>query len=128
MWLCSAFFLGYTLTNIGGELLPHTMPGTSTAYLTAISPCNVLCISHLMLPDRMLWCAAGYMADRFSSKAVLEVGVWTWSLFTMLTPMAARSGIWPLLLTRFLTGIGEGTHPPYCRHAALVFYFGSSVD
>ena len=59
------------------------------------------------------------MADRFSSKAVLEVGVWTWSLFTMLTPMAARSGIWPLLLARFLTGIGEGICITYSRHTAL---------
>ena len=60
------------------------------------------------------------MADRFSSKAVLEAGVWTWSLFTMLTPMAAQSGIWPLLLARFLTGIGEGAHPPFSRNTALV--------
>ena len=53
-------------------------------------------------------CAAGYLADRYSSNVVLEVGVWMWSLFTMLTPFAAHANLWTLLIVRFLTGIGEG--------------------
>ena len=31
-----------------------------------------------------------------------------WSLFTMLTPIAAHANLWTLLIVRFLTGIGEG--------------------
>ena len=31
-----------------------------------------------------------------------------WSLFTMLTPFAAHTDLWALLIVRFLTGIGEG--------------------
>ena len=34
--------------------------------------------------------------------------MWIWSLFTMLTPFAAHTNLWALLIVRFLTGIGEG--------------------
>lgn len=66
--------------------------------------------------------AAGYLADRYSSKVVLEVGVWTWSLFTMLTPLAAQSHLWVLLLTHFLTGVGEGMELLHHNHCSCEKY------
>jgi MFS family permease len=54
--------------------------------------------------------AAGSLAMRTSVKAVLGSGVWVWSAFTVLTPAAARSSRWALLLARFLVGLGEGRH------------------
>lgn len=54
----------------------------------------------------------GYVADRFGGKQVLAVGVVSWSLMTVLTPLAASSGLGVLLLARALLGIGEGVAMP----------------
>ena len=46
-----------------------------------------------------------------------------WSLFTMLTPFAAHTNLWALLIVRFLTGIGEGAvhiFPPAVSCLSLV--------
>lgn len=51
---------------------------------------------------------AGYLAMRYSAKTVLGAGVWIWSVFTVLTPSAARSSQWALLVARFMMGLGEG--------------------
>ena len=56
--------------------------------------------------------AGGIWADRFGGKAVLGYGVLWWSLATMLTPLAAQSGLIPLLAARALMGIGEGVAMP----------------
>ena len=71
--ISSAFFLGYTVTNLAG----------------------------------------GYLATRWCPKAVLAMGVLIWSLFTIITPMAAASGSLPALLAvRGVMGIGEGVAYP----------------
>ena len=71
--ISSAFFLGYTITNLAG----------------------------------------GYLATRWCPKAVLGLGVFIWSLFTVITPMAATSGSLPALLAvRGVMGIGEGVAYP----------------
>jgi MFS family permease len=54
----------------------------------------------------------GRLADRFGGKVVLAVGVLSWSLFTMLTPIAALGGFTALLLARVGMGIGEGVTFP----------------
>jgi MFS family permease len=54
----------------------------------------------------------GRLADRFGGKVVLAVGVLSWSLFTMLTPIAAFGGFTALLLARVGMGIGEGVTFP----------------
>ena len=52
--------------------------------------------------------AGGWLAGRYGGKIVLGSGVVFWSLFTMLTPVAAAGGLTALLITRVLMGIGEG--------------------
>jgi ACS family sodium-dependent inorganic phosphate cotransporter len=52
--------------------------------------------------------AGGWLAGRYGGKVVLGVGVIFWSLFTMLTPVAAAGGLTALLVTRVFMGIGEG--------------------
>jgi ACS family sodium-dependent inorganic phosphate cotransporter len=56
--------------------------------------------------------AGGWLAERFGGKVVLGVGVVFWSLFTLLTPVAAAGGMVALLVTRVLMGIGEGVTFP----------------
>jgi ACS family sodium-dependent inorganic phosphate cotransporter len=54
----------------------------------------------------------GRLADRFGGKVVLGCGVILWSLFTMVTPLAASLGLGALLLARVGLGIGEGVSFP----------------
>ena len=54
----------------------------------------------------------GRLADRFGGKVVLGVGVLWWSVFTMLTPIAAFAGLATLLVARIGMGIGEGVTFP----------------
>ena len=55
---------------------------------------------------------AGYLSDRFGGKWVLGLGVIFWSLFTLLTPIAAMLGISALLVCRFLMGVAESVTWP----------------
>ena len=50
----------------------------------------------------------GWLADRYGGKIVLGSGVVFWSLFTLLTPVAAAGGLSALLIARILMGVGEG--------------------
>ena len=54
----------------------------------------------------------GLAARRYGGRVVLLTGVGLWSLFTMLTPVAAVSGMTPLILCRVLMGLGEGVTMP----------------
>jgi MFS family permease len=48
------------------------------------------------------------MADKFGGSRVLGAGVALWSLCTILTPMAAGAGLFPLITMRIMMGLGEG--------------------
>ena len=50
----------------------------------------------------------GYLADKYGGKRVLGYGLLIWSLFTIITPFFAYSGLWWLILIRVLMGLGEG--------------------
>jgi MFS family permease len=54
----------------------------------------------------------GTLADRFGGKIVLGLGVILWSLFTLLTPLAATLGLSILILNRVLMGMGEAVTFP----------------
>lgn len=54
----------------------------------------------------------GVLSDRAGGKAVLGFGVAWWSLFTAITPWAARQGLGPLLAARAMMGVGEGVAMP----------------
>lgn len=50
---------------------------------------------------------AGILASRFGGRRVAGVGVIIWSLFTLLTPLAASFGVPALIAARFGLGMGE---------------------
>ncbi|MGB0449621.1 MAG: ACS family MFS transporter [Porticoccaceae bacterium] len=60
----------------------------------------------------LLQILGGTLADRFGGKIVLGLGVILWSLFTLLTPMAASIGLSILILNRILMGMGEAVTFP----------------
>lgn len=54
----------------------------------------------------------GYLANRFGGKLILGWAVVFWSIFTILTPMAAFMSVPALLAVRFLMGVGEAGLAP----------------
>ena len=54
----------------------------------------------------------GRLADRYGGKMVLGVGVVFWSLFTLLTPLAAAAGMIALFAARIGLGVFEGVTLP----------------
>ena len=54
----------------------------------------------------------GYIADKYGGKKVLGYALIIWSLFTIITPFFAYSGLWWLIFIRILLGIGEGVTFP----------------
>ena len=54
----------------------------------------------------------GYLSDKFGGKRVLGWGVVLWSIFTILTPIAAHNGFFTLFFIRILMGVGEGVTFP----------------
>lgn len=54
----------------------------------------------------------GYLANRFGGKLILGWAVVFWSIFTVLTPMAAFMSVPALLAVRFLMGVGEAGLAP----------------
>jgi len=69
-------------------------------------------MSAFFLGYLILQIPAGYLSDRFGGKWVLGLGVIFWSLFTLLTPVAAMLGISALLVCRFLMGVAESVTWP----------------
>ena len=56
--------------------------------------------------------AAGLLANRFGGKRVAGFSVLAWSIFTLLTPLAAMASISVLVATRIAMGVGEaGIYP-----------------
>ena len=55
---------------------------------------------------------AGMLADRFGGKWVLGLGVLLWSVFTLLTPPAAATGLIALVVCRFFMGVAEAVTWP----------------
>ena len=60
----------------------------------------------------LLQILGGTHADRFGGKVVLGLGVILWTLFTLLTPIAASIGLSILILNRILMGMGEAVTFP----------------
>ncbi|KAJ8322204.1 hypothetical protein KUTeg_000675, partial [Tegillarca granosa] len=61
---------------------------------------------------------AGRLAEKFGAKILLGLGVLVTSVFTLLTPLAARLSVFAFIVVRVLEGIGEGVTFP-AMHAML---------
>lgn len=60
----------------------------------------------------------GLLAERYGGKYVFGVGILITSVFTILTPLAADTGYFTLILVRVIEGLGEGVTFP-TMHAML---------
>jgi ACS family sodium-dependent inorganic phosphate cotransporter len=71
-----------------------------------------LVLSSFFLGYLFMQVGGGILANRYGGKVVLGVAVIWWSLFTILTPLAAGITLPVLLLVRVLMGLGEGASTP----------------
>tara|TARA_B100000674_G_C37908990_1_gene947629 strand:- start:25 stop:1278 length:1254 start_codon:yes stop_codon:yes gene_type:complete len=71
-----------------------------------------LIFSSFYLGYMLTMAIGGYLADKFGGKLVLGCGVVLWSIFTILTPLAAYNGFFALFFIRVLMGVGEGVTFP----------------
>ena len=56
------------------------------------------------------------LCRRYGGKSVLSIGAFLWSLFTILTPLAASYGYYTLLIVRVFMGLSEGVAFPSVFH------------
>ncbi|RIB18382.1 major facilitator superfamily domain-containing protein [Gigaspora rosea] len=64
----------------------------------------------------------GALSDRFGGKWVLGIAAALWTIFTLLTPIAAKYSVMYLILCRILLGIGEGACFPSI-HSLIAVWF-----
>ncbi|RIB26243.1 major facilitator superfamily domain-containing protein [Gigaspora rosea] len=64
----------------------------------------------------------GALSDRFGGKWVLSIAAALWTIFTLLTPIAAKYSVLYLILCRILLGIGEGACLPSI-HSLIAVWF-----
>ena len=63
----------------------------------------------------------GRMAEKYGGKRLYGVGVLITAIFTLLTPLAANTSIYSLVLVRIIEGLGEGVTYP-AMHAMLAVW------
>ncbi|GIY75444.1 putative inorganic phosphate cotransporter [Caerostris extrusa] len=54
----------------------------------------------------------GLIAEKYGAKWLFGIGMLLTSLFTLLTPLAARWSVWALVVVRVIEGLGEGVAFP----------------
>jgi MFS family permease len=64
---------------------------------------------------------AGYLLDRLSRKSVIILGIFIYSVFTLLTVVAA--GFWDMLAYRALSGVGEALQNAALFSAVGAYFF-----
>ncbi|GBM03547.1 Sialin [Araneus ventricosus] len=54
----------------------------------------------------------GVLAEKYGAKWLLGIGILITSVFTLLTPLAARWSVWALVIARVIEGLSEGVAYP----------------
>ena len=104
--VCSIFFV-----SAGGTLLPATQPNLCW---DNHSQC---CCSVFFVGYTVTNVCGGYLAARYTAKLVLGLGVLSYSIFTILMPVAASSNsVYVVLACACLMGAGEGVIFPAMQH------------
>ena len=64
----------------------------------------------------------GYLAEKYGGKWLFGIGTFITAFLTLLTPVAAKAGIAPLIAIRVLEGLGEVRFIRYFRlNVAMIF-------
>lgn len=113
MLMCSAWIVAYSdRTNISLAMIAmETELGFDAAVDGQVFGAFFLGYFFTQIPG-------GWSASRWGGKRVLAFAVSMWSLWTVLTPFAARSSVVALVVCRMMLGLGEGLALPALHHVA----------
>jgi ACS family sodium-dependent inorganic phosphate cotransporter len=71
-----------------------------------------LVLSSFFVGYMLFMAPAGWLANRYGGKVILGIAVFWWSLWTVLTPVAASLSFTALIAARILMGLGESAMFP----------------
>lgn len=69
-------------------------------------------LSSFFIGYLLMMTPGGWLANRYGGRVVMGVALTSWSLFTLLTPLAAGLSFSALIATRILMGVGEAANFP----------------
>ena len=82
-----------------------------------LQPDYSICCSVFFVGYTVTNICGGYLATRFTAKLILGLGVVVWSIFTILTPVAASTeSVYVILACRCVMGAGAGVTFPSIQH------------
>ncbi|MGH9354916.1 MAG: MFS transporter, partial [Terriglobia bacterium] len=121
-WICFLLFLTWLMSYVDRSLMPMALPFIGKEF--HLSPTMMgVAASAFFVGYGVMQIPGGILADRFGPRKVVTMGVFFWSLFSVLT--GAASSLTNLIWVRIFFGLGEGIHPP-AAFKALAAWFNSS--
>ncbi|MGH9358886.1 MAG: MFS transporter [Terriglobia bacterium] len=121
-WVCFLLFLTWLISYIDRSLMPMALPFIGKEF--HLSPTVMgLVAGVFFIGYGSMQIPGGMIADRFGPRKIITLGVFFWSVFSILT--GAASSLTNLLWVRISFGLGEGIHPP-AAFKALSAWFNSS--
>lgn len=121
-WVCFLLFLTWLLSYIDRSLMPMALPFIGREFHLSPTVMGAV-ISAFFVGYGSMQIPGGIVADKFGPRKSITLGVFFWSLFSLLT--GAATSLANLIGVRVLFGLGEGIHPP-AAFKALSAWFGSS--
>jgi MFS family permease len=97
--------LSYAINAADRQIFPTLLPAIRETFGYDLKTAGLLS-TIFTLGLAVAGLPAGYLADRFSRKAIIILAMVIYSMFTLATIYA--SGFWDMVLYRAMTGVGEG--------------------
>lgn len=121
-WVCLLLFLTWLLSYMDRSLMPMAVPFIGREFHLSPTAMGAV-ISAFFLGYGLMQIPGGIVADKFGPRKSVALGVFFWSVFSLLT--GATSSLCQLMGVQVLFGLGEGIHPP-AAFKAISAWFGST--
>jgi sugar phosphate permease len=120
--VCFLLFLTWLMSYVDRSLMPMALPLIGQEFHLNPTLMGVV-VSAFFIGYASMQIPGGMIADKIGARKSITLGVFFWSLFSLLT--GAASSLTNLIGIRVLFGLGEGMHPP-AAFKALSVWFQSS--
>ena len=112
--------LSYVINSMDRQVFPVVLPAVSDELGIQIARAGLLS-TIFTLGIAAIGIPAGRIADRYSRKYIIIIGITIYSAFTIFT--ALMPGFWSMLGVRAITGLGEGMQQTAMFAAAGAFFY-----
>ena len=120
--ICFLIFLTWLFSYVDRSLMPMALPFIGQEFHLSPTVMGVV-ISAFFVGYGSMQIPGGLVADKFGPRKSIALGVFFWSVFSLLT--GTVSSLAELIGVRVLFGLGEGIHPP-AAFKAISAWFGST--